>query len=199
MKVDREELVAQAVGIAQGLDPEQMGSLVGAFQHAHKAGYTGEGALSAASQLYYGLHDGPVPDRLSGMGKFKMETRILEQLLREIVPAAEPRRKPRKKAASGSDNSVRDLPQRAKVADGEIAVSSYVGRQKAAGFTFPLAAWERAESNADTFNPAYNKSFLLRGLTQGLDYEPGGPCQADRIRDSMIRAIDKAVAASRAA
>lgn len=53
-----------------------------------------------------------------------------------------------------------------------------------------ISDWERAESTA---NPNYYKAELIRSKTEFMDDEPGGPCQAQRIRDSMVRAINKAL------
>uniref|UniRef100_A0A6M3KHY6 Putative structural protein n=2 Tax=viral metagenome TaxID=1070528 RepID=A0A6M3KHY6_9ZZZZ len=79
-----------AVDIAQQLDHEQMNVLLGAFQDAHKNGYTGREAQSAASQLYYGRHEGPVPKQLNTLGKFNDATAALEAAMRPAPPVSEP-------------------------------------------------------------------------------------------------------------
>jgi hypothetical protein len=71
-----------AVQIAQTLDPQSMGQLLGAFQRAHQAGYVGRQAQVAASQMYYATHDGPVPDAISNLKKFTKETVALEEAMR---------------------------------------------------------------------------------------------------------------------
>lgn len=90
-----------------------------------------------------------------------------------------------------SDKSVRDHRQQARLLGDQIVVASYVGPWKVGEFRFPLDEWRRSESTLDSFNPAWNKRELIRAKTIGMDDEPGGPCQADRIRDSMICAIEK--------
>jgi len=92
---------------------------------------------------------------------------------------------------TASDKSVRDHRQQARLSGDQIVVSSYVGKCKAGELRFGLAEWRMAESNRDSFNPAWNKRELIRAKTIGMDDEPGGPCQSDRIRDAMIGAIEK--------
>ena len=94
-----------------------------------------------------------------------------------------------------TDTSVRDHPQQAEVRGDKIIVTSKVGRQSVATIDIPLSDWEReSTTRGKTANPNWNKLALIRRLTQDLDDQPGGPDQADRIRDSMVRAIDKAMA-----
>ena len=92
---------------------------------------------------------------------------------------------------TASDKSVRDHRQQARLSGDQIVVTSYVGTWKAGEFRFPLSEWRRAESTRDSFNPAWNKRQLILSKTHGMDAEPGGPCQAERIRDAMIGAIEK--------
>lgn len=87
--------------------------------------------------------------------------------------------------------SVRDHSQRAILRNDTIVVSSYVGREKRGEIRIRLDEWQRACSTRDSFNPHWNKRELIRSKTSGMDDEPGGPCQADRIRDAMVHAIEE--------
>lgn len=87
-----------------------------------------------------------------------------------------------------TDKSVRDLSQQAIVDQTTIRVVSRVGKQKAAEYWFPRTEWE-ATLSRPTANMHYNRRELILSYTRHLDDEPGGPCQAERIRDSQIRAI----------
>jgi hypothetical protein len=89
-----------------------------------------------------------------------------------------------------SDCSVRDHRQCAHIHDRTIRVVSMVGRRRAGAFDFPLADWTAADAHP---NPAFPQAMLIRGLTPGLEDQPGGAGQAERIRDSMVRAIRRAL------
>jgi hypothetical protein len=71
-----------------------------------------------------------------------------------------------------------------------VELASSVGRWAAGKYTFSLADWaalERAHPN-----PKWWKREFIRELTCELDAQPGGPDQAERIRDAQIAAIDAA-------
>ena len=89
---------------------------------------------------------------------------------------------------SFSDKSVRDHTQRAIIQGDNIVISHCVGRKVCGKTLIPIKDWEYTYKGP-SFNPNYNQAELMRRLTEDMDYQDGGPCQADRIRDSMIRAI----------
>ncbi len=91
-----------------------------------------------------------------------------------------------------TDKSVTDHSQSAELIKGQIVLSSKVGRKTARKWVIPLIEWEYTYKGP-SFNENYNQQQLIYKLTEEMDYEPGGPCQADRIRDSMIRAIKACV------
>lgn len=99
------------------------------------------------------------------------------------------------KPLRGSDNSVRDHSQRASVDGDTITIRSYVGNRRAGSLTIPLDEWKRTEKGPSA-NPNYNRHVLMKKYAGFLDDQPGGPGQAQRIRDSMERAIQKALATS---
>jgi len=96
----------------------------------------------------------------------------------------------------GTDKSVRDHTQKATF-DGEtITVQSHVGRRRSGEpIRLTLEQWRSAR---DLYlQPSlYLQRELVRSATPTMDDEPGGPDQADRIRDSMIAAIEKALDAA---
>ncbi len=89
-----------------------------------------------------------------------------------------------------TDNSVRDHPQQAMIDDDRITIISKVGRQVAGSYSFPLSEWYEANKFA---NPNYSRVKLIEKYTMYMDDEPGGFCQAGRIRDSQIYAIKLAL------
>ena len=91
---------------------------------------------------------------------------------------------------SYTDHSVRDLPQRVIVMPDVITVKSFVGRAKASEYNVMRRDWAALEQ-APCANLQYSKQRLITEHTQQYDSEPGGPCQAERIRDSQRMAIDK--------
>lgn len=97
-----------------------------------------------------------------------------------------------KKSVSATDHSVRDLSQQATIKDDIITVTSKVGRKMASKYEVPLSEWERTEKGPSA-NPNYNKAMLVKKYTPGMDEEPGGVEQAQRIRDSQVYAIEKAI------
>ena len=102
-----------------------------------------------------------------------------------------------KKTISAIDKSVRDHTQRAVISEDRsfIFVESMFGREKVWTTPIKMDEWDRVmKFHKYSFNPAYNKAEFIRQKTLKMDEESGGWCQADRIRDSMITAIDKALA-----
>jgi hypothetical protein len=93
-----------------------------------------------------------------------------------------------RKRVCATDKSVWDLSQQAIIEGDTIHVVSRVGKQKAGEYTIPLAEWQ-ATLTRPTANPHYNRRELIRTYTEHYDEEPGGPDQAERIRDSQVRAI----------
>lgn len=91
-----------------------------------------------------------------------------------------------------SDSSVRDHRQSAEIKNDLIVVRSYVGRKKASEFTIQVSEWDKTK-NYPTLNPHWNTRDLIYKYTDYMDEESGGSEQAVRIRDSMVRAIEKAV------
>ena len=95
---------------------------------------------------------------------------------------------------TATDKSVRDHPQQAVVKDGTITVVMKVGRSTAGKYGFPVSEWEAAE-HSPTFNENYNRHELISRHYRsryGADYNTD-PCQAERIIDSQIMAIKKAL------
>ena len=91
-----------------------------------------------------------------------------------------------------TDRSVRDLPQRAIVMPNIITVQSFVGRIKVSEYNIGRADWYEL-SYSPTANQNWNKMDFIKNHTRSYDSEPGGPCQAERIRDSQRMAIDKGI------
>ena len=91
-----------------------------------------------------------------------------------------------------TDRSVRDHSQRAVVMPDIITVQSFVGRIKVSEYNIGRADWYEL-SRTPTANPNWNKANFIREHTKSYDSEPGGPCQAERIRDSQRMAIDKGI------
>ncbi len=115
-----------------------------------------------------------------------------QPIIKDVYTPEAPPTAPFEKPVTVTDNSVRDHPQQVKITGDTITINHKVGRQKAGTATIPLSEWMKAE-RGPTANPAYNKHVLLNKYFSGLDDEPGGPEQAERIRDSIGRAIDKAI------
>jgi hypothetical protein len=74
----------------------------------------------------------------------------------------------------------------------QVLVTSYVG--KAATGTYCVAVHDWLSLERAHPNPVWWKRESIRTLPIGLDEQPGGPEQADRIRDAQIAAIDAACA-----
>ena len=93
-----------------------------------------------------------------------------------------------------TDNGVRDHPQQAKIKNEVITVSMKVGRRTAGSYTFPLSEWLAADRGPSA-NENWNRKKLIERHTARFQMhdQDGGPCQADRIIDSQISAIKKAV------
>jgi hypothetical protein len=89
------------------------------------------------------------------------------------------------------DKSVRDHPQQVSIADGVITITSKVGRRVASTHTFMLYAWKDAERRYA--NEHSGRAEFMRERFAFLDDQPGGAGQAERIRDSMTKAIVKAL------
>lgn len=94
-------------------------------------------------------------------------------------------------------SSVRDHKQTARVCGDKVVVTSWVGRRTVGKFSVSLNHWLQLERNHP--NPTWWKREHVQTLTRGLDDEPGGPDQADRIRDAQVSAINAAVASARSA
>jgi hypothetical protein len=88
------------------------------------------------------------------------------------------------------DRSVRDHPQKVIVMPDIVVVQSFVGRIKASEYNIKRADWAALEQ-APWANLQYSKTRFILEHTRSYDDEPGGPCQADRIRDSQRMAIDE--------
>jgi len=91
-----------------------------------------------------------------------------------------------------TDRSVRDHPQRAIVMPNIIIVQSFVGRIKVSEYNIGRSDWYEL-SRTPTANPNWNKANFIREHTKSYDDEPGGPGQAERIRDSQRMAIDRGI------
>lgn len=89
-----------------------------------------------------------------------------------------------------TDKSVRDLHQQVILKRGIIKVISHCGRRKCGEYIITLKEW-LYNSKQTTFNIAYNQLEFIRSKTRNYDIQSGGVCQADRIRLSQIRAINK--------
>lgn len=89
-----------------------------------------------------------------------------------------------------NDSSVTDHSQSAQLVKGRVIISSRVGRKIARKTMVSLEEWGKTYKGP-SFNENYNQQQLIYKLTREMDDEPGGFCQAERIRDSMIRAIKK--------
>ena len=90
-----------------------------------------------------------------------------------------------------TDKSVRDHPQQVIISGDTIEVRSKVGTKLAGKYTIPLEEWNKTQKHP---NPAWAQAELIRKYTSGLDEQRGGPGQAQRIRDSQVNAINKAMA-----
>lgn len=106
------------------------------------------------------------------------------------VPGA----KTAEKTVSYTDNSVRDHPQSVQITGDTITVRHKVGRKTASMTTIPLSEWLAAQKGPSA-NPAWNERKLIEKYTEplGMDEQPGGPNQADRIRDAAGYAIKGAL------
>ena len=91
-----------------------------------------------------------------------------------------------------TDRSVRDHSQRAVVMPNIITIQSFVGRIKVSEYNIGRADWYEL-SRTPTVNSSWNKANFIREHTKSYDDEPGGPCQAERIRDSQRMAIDRGI------
>ena len=93
------------------------------------------------------------------------------------------------------DKSVRDLPQEVRIRNGLIKVISKVGRRKVNEYCFTLEEWLKAK-NYPTANENYNYKVLISRKfreTAVLDHSTQGEMVAERVIDSQIIAIKKAV------
>lgn len=88
-----------------------------------------------------------------------------------------------------SDNSVRDHAQSARIYGEKIEVTSKVGRAVTNRYWFLVSDWIKLNRHP---NPFWARRDYIGRLTEKLDFQSGGPEQAERIRDSQIRAIEKA-------
>jgi hypothetical protein len=70
-----------------------------------------------------------------------------------------------------------------------ITVQSFVGRIKVSEYNIFRKDWD-ALLHSPTANPNWNKMDFIRQHTGDYDTEPGGPCQAERIRDAQRMAIE---------
>lgn len=101
-----------------------------------------------------------------------------------------------KSLGRGTSGFVRDHPQRACLwgdLEGnpvELEVIQLVGRRIAHRFRFAFERWRATFLHA---NPAWTQTQLIRSLTLAMDGQPGGECQADRIRDAIRYAIEAAL------
>ncbi len=119
-------------------------------------------------------------------------TSLHQPIIKDVYSPELPPVTPVEKPVTVTDNSVRDHPQQVKITGTTITVNSKVGRQKAGTKDIPMGEW-LATDRRPTANPAYNKHELLKKYFGDLDEQAGGPDQAQRIRDSIGRAIDKAL------
>ncbi len=119
-------------------------------------------------------------------------TSLHQPIIKDVYSPEAPPVTPVEKPVTVTDNSVRDHPQQVKISGTTITVNSKVGRQKAGTKDIPMGEW-LATDRRPTANPAYNKHELLKKYFGDLDEQAGGPDQAQRIRDSIGRAIDKAL------
>lgn len=92
-----------------------------------------------------------------------------------------------------TDRSVRDHPQRVIVMPNIITVQSFVGRIKVSEYDISHRDWESLASNPECCNLDWSQSQFIYNHTREYDNEPGGTCQAERIRDSQRMAIDKGI------
>jgi hypothetical protein len=93
--------------------------------------------------------------------------------------------------AIATDNSVRDMPQQARISGDKIVITSKVGRAVVEQYIIFTHEWEAAKRGPSA-NPEWNFAQLILKHTRHYDEQPGGPCQAQRIRDSQVSAIKKA-------
>lgn len=91
---------------------------------------------------------------------------------------------------SATSKSVRDHPQQAVIQGEQIRVVSKVGRNTRGEYEFSLSEWKATERHP---NPNWAKKNLIESKTVGLEDQPGGPEQANRIRDAQVSAIDAAI------
>ena len=99
----------------------------------------------------------------------------------------------RVRRVGSTDSSVRDHKQRAIVMPNVICVQSFVGKVKVSEYNIMRRDWELLKHNPMCVNLNWSKSQFIYNHTRQYDNEPGGPGQAERIRDSQRMAIDKAV------
>ena len=91
----------------------------------------------------------------------------------------------------------RDLPQSARVRGDSIEVTSRVGATITERWSLLVTDWQELERQHP--NPAWWKRDLVRQNTLHLDEQPGGPEQADIVRDGQVSAIEAALKAMRGA
>jgi hypothetical protein len=91
-----------------------------------------------------------------------------------------------------ANRSVRDLRQAARVSGDYVLVTSSVGRSLVGNYLVLLSDWSAIDRGHP--NPTWWKRDHVRRLTPDLDAQPGGPDQAERIRDAQVAAIDAAFA-----
>jgi hypothetical protein len=93
----------------------------------------------------------------------------------------------------GRNAGVRDHPQSAVISDGMIMVSSRIGQERAGEVvSLDVQEWLDAHDHA---NPDYSKRELIRKATASMEADaPEEAAMGDRIRDSMVAAIDAAFA-----
>ena len=91
----------------------------------------------------------------------------------------------------GHDRSVRDHPQQAVVCGDTITLIHRVGRHVAGRTTLSVAAWNDAKRFP---NPNYSKRELVGKVFRSQPhYDPEQCCLGDRIIDSCVSAITKAI------
>lgn len=74
----------EATAIAQGIDANNVGSLLEAFRHAHKAGYSGNEAMKAAWSLYAASSEKPA---IKSYRDFKKAAVVMEEPMQAVHQA----------------------------------------------------------------------------------------------------------------
>lgn len=93
---------------------------------------------------------------------------------------------------TATSKAVRDLSQQAIIENDTITIKMKCGQKTVGKYSFLLADWLEAE-NGPSANPNWNRIEIIRKHTQHLDNQSGGDCQADRIRDAQVCAIQAAL------